>query len=884
AWLLIPLFVDGQIWGSFTLNTRQSSYTWTEDKVQLAQAVADQLEVAIQQAELYQQVQQEKQKLLESQTVLSQAQQIANMGNWEIEVETQKMSWSDNLFRIFGLNPNEIELDLDQVLRNHVHPEDQSRLEELLNQAMTQGTSYEIDLRIMKADGSIGYMEARAEAIRDQQGQIIKICGIALDISDRKATELALRESETRYRQVVETQTDFILRSRPDTTITFANETLCHVLGLTLEDMVGRKWSDFANPDDLRENAFGKLKHLTPSNPRCIVENRDNRAEGKVGWTQWINEGVFDESGQLVEIQSVGRDITELKAVEQALRDSEERLRLVTENMSDLVCLHHPDGRYLYVTPSSETLLGYPPEELIGRDPYDFFHPEDRDRIRRESHNALLQGNSNPDNNQPITYRARRKNGDYIWLETLARGILDEQGKVIHIQTTSRYVSDRIKVEQQLKHDALHDGLTGLPNRHFLMERLNTALEQVQESSPSQFAVLFLDLDHFKVVNDSLGHFIGDQLLVVMARLLSQFIGETDMAARLGGDEFIILLEEVEDEATAIQLAERILELLRSPLQLGEREVFTSTSIGIVFNQPNHQRAEDVLRDADLAMYRAKHSGRGRYTLFDPTMHLQVVQRLHLENDLRKALQNQEFVLYYQPIVYLENQSIRGFEALIRWQHPQRGLITPGEFIGVAEETGLIVPMGQWILQAACQQLAAWQTQFLEKPLKISINLSVRQLQSGLLQQLDEVLTTYQVSGENLVLEITESMLVQNIEVTCDLLSQIQAKGINLSIDDFGTGYSSLSYLRQLPVDDLKIDRAFVSPQESDARNQVIAESIIALSNLLELNAIAEGIETPQQLAWLQSLGCELGQGYLFSRPVAVEEATALLQQRVFTV
>ena len=570
---------------------------------------------------------------------------------------------------------------------------------------------------------------------------------------------------------------------------------------------------------------------------------------------------------------SMAADITQLREAENSLRESEERLRLVTENMSDLVCLHSPDGRYLYLTPSSQTLLGYSPEELIGRNPEKLFHPDERERVSQQAYRSALNGIS-----RPITYRIRQKTGEYIWLETLTKAIFDEQGQVTHLQSTSREVTARIQAEEQLKHDALHDGLTGLPNRNLLMERLDLALKRAKRYCEFHFALLFLDLDNFKVVNDSLGHLVGDELLLAVATQLMELIRETDLAARLGGDEFVILLEGLDEIEEAVRVAQRILDVLRSPLQMAEREVFISTSIGIVVGASSYQNAEELLRDADLAMYRAKKSGPGRYAMFDPAMHWQVVQRLHLENDLRLALENREFFLDYQPIVNLKTLVIQGFEALIRWQHPQRGLVSPREFIPIAEETGLILPLGRWVLHTACQQLAAWQAQFPDKPLRISVNLSVKQLQEKLLPQVEEVLTHYPLQDDSLVLEITESMLVQNVESTRDLLTQIQAKGIRFSIDDFGTGYSCLSYLHQLPVSHLKIDRTFVSPSQPDARHQLIAESIIALSNLLELKVIAEGVETLPQLQWLKKLGCELGQGFLFSPPVPAAQATELLQ------
>ena len=873
AWLMLPLVVEDKVWGSLSLTVSRRPFRWEDSLVSLVRAIADQIEVAIQQAQLYQQVQQEKQKLIESQKALTQAQQMTRMGNWEIDVATRKMVWSDNLFRILGIETelSDSVVDIGEVLLTYVHEEDRERVDQALTRTMTEGTPYEIDLRFIRADGSTGHLESRAEAVRNEQGRIIKVFGTSLDITDRKQAEATIIKSEARYRKVVEAQTDFILRSLPDTTITFANASLCRALGLSLEEIVGKKWCYFTTPEDCQIETSTVV--LRPDKPRYLVEDRDRRADGRIGWTQWLSEGIFDQSGQLIEIQSVGRDITQLKQVEQALRESEERLRLVTENMGDLVCLHYPDGRYFYVTPSSQTLLGYHPTELVGQDPYQLFHPDDRERVK--AIHQLAQQGAPP----RITYRIRKRSGDYIWLETLTRPIFDTQGQIIHLQTTSREVSDRIKVEEQLKHDALHDGLTGLPNRLLLAERLNLSLQRAKRFADYRFAVLFLDLDNFKVINDSRGHLIGDELLRIIAHLLTDIIRETDVAARIGGDEFVVLLDGLTSIQEAERIAERILASLETPLQLASQEVFIGTSIGIVVGTARYSQAEELIRDSDLAMYWAKHRGRGCYAVFDPAMRLRAVQRMDVENELRKALENDEFVLYYQPIVYLKTQAIQGFEALIRWQHPQRGMIPPADFIEIAEETGLIRAIGEKVLFKACQQLTFWQAQFPAKRLKISVNLSVKQLQTALLSKLDAVLATFPVEPNSLVIEITESMLVKDIDTTVKLLEQIKTRNVRISIDDFGTGYSSLSYLHQLPVDSLKIDRAFVSPVGPSNRNRVIAESIIALSDLLEIAAIAEGIETSQQLAWLQALGCELGQGYLFSPPLPPEQATQRLRQ-----
>ena len=752
------------------------------------------------------------------------------------------------------------------------HPDDRPKMLPAVQRLFAGEVPYFFqEKRYLRKDGSCFWSSTGLSLVRDASGKPKHALVVIRDITQRKEAERRLIASENKFHNIFDYAAVGIVYASLKGELLDCNPRFCQMLGYTAAELTKLTVAKITHPDDrdipnLSRLIAGEIDHVSK-------EKRYLRKDSTVMWAYTTASLLRDEMGNPFKLVAAIEDISERKQTEIALRESEERLRLVTENMSDLVCLHHPDGRYLYVTPSSQTLLGYSPEELIGRHPRELFHPDDRERICQEAYEPTL-------NNIPsrITSRIRRKTGEYIWLETLTKAILSEEGQVKHLQTTSREVSDRVQAEEQLKHDALHDALTGLPNRSLLMERLDLSLKRAKRHPEFQFAVLFLDLDNFKVINDSLGHPIGDELLVVVAEQLTKLIRETDVAARLGGDEFVILLEELDEFEEAVWVAERVLSLLRSPLQIAEREVFTGTSFGIVAGTTKYHRAEDILRDADLAMYRAKHSGRGRYAIFDPAMHLQVMQRLHLESDLRQALENGEFVLYYQPIVYLENQVIQGFEALIRWRHPQRGTVSPEEFIPIAEETGLIVPIGEWILQAACQQLATWQTQFPEQSLSISVNLSVKQLQKFLLKHLDEVLINSGIQKDSLVLEITESMLVEKIQSTRALLDQIKAKGIRLKIDDFGTGYSSLSYLHLLPVDALKIDRAFVSLAKPDARNQVIAESIIALSNLLKLEAIAEGVETPQQLQWLKELGCELGQGFLFSPPVPAAQATELLK------
>ncbi len=441
-------------------------------------------------------------------------------------------------------------------------------------------------------------------------------------------------------------------------------------------------------------------------------------------------------------------------------------------------------------------------------------------------------------------------------------------------------INERKQVEEQLRHNAFHDALTGLPNRAFFMERLKQTLQRAKRQKNYLFAVLFLDLDRFKVINDSLGHLKGDQFLIAIANRLEVCIRSTDIAARLGGDEFTILLDEIQNVSEAIKVAERIQQELTLPLELDGQEVFTTASIGIALSSTvEYDQAENLLRDADTAMYRAKALGKARYELFNQEMYTKALVRLQLENDLRRAIERHEFQLYYQPIVSLTNGRLSGFEALLRWQHPERGLISPTDFIPLVEETGMIVEVGYWTLHEACRQMQSWQESHPTNSLeKISVNLSVKQFsQRDLIEQIGEILHSTGLNADSLMLEITESAIMENGDEANDELSELRKMGIKLSIDDFGTGYSSLSRLHSFPISVLKIDRSFVSPIDSNGKNLEIIETIITLAHKLGMDVTAEGVETKEQLAFLRKLNCEYGQGYFFSRPLDNAAAVELI-------
>ncbi|MEH1803863.1 GGDEF/EAL domain-containing response regulator [Nostoc sp.] len=447
------------------------------------------------------------------------------------------------------------------------------------------------------------------------------------------------------------------------------------------------------------------------------------------------------------------------------------------------------------------------------------------------------------------------------------------------LQKLQQEIHSRQKLQSQLLDIALHDSLTGLSNRVLFIRRLENALNRAKQESSYQFAVLFLDCDRFKVVNDSLGHPVGDELLIAISQRLQACIIPVDTLARLGGDEFGILLENITDINIAIQVAERILQQLSLAFKLSRYEVFMNASIGISWGNKDYDRPEYLLRDADTAMYRAKAQGRANYHVFNPAMHQEAIQLLELENDLRRAVERREFLVYYQPIISLVTGRISGFEALVRWQHPIRGLISPIDFIPVAEETGLINAINTWVLQSACHQLSIWQHYpVTPEPLTMSVNLSARLfLQPNLVEQIDRIIYENKINPAYLELEITESVIMENTDAIKIILEQLKQRKIKLIMDDFGTGYSSLSYLHSFPLNALKIDKSFVKRMQDNKENMGLVPAMIGIANSMGMSAIAEGVETEEQLAQLRSLNCNFAQGYLFSQPIEQQLALKLL-------
>lgn len=565
--------------------------------------------------------------------------------------------------------------------------------------------------------------------------------------------------------------------------------------------------------------------------------------------------------------QELQKEVAERKLAEQLLQENEEKLEGILSSLEEVVwSISAKTRELLYINPAVQKVYGHAISEFFNNSNLwlEVVHPEDRQQF------AIFYQNLVDVDQTRLEYRIFRSDGEVRWLSLRRQVIYDKKGVANRIDGIIEDITQRKQTEMQLMHDALHDNLTNLPNRTLFVERLELALKKAKSCKEYLFAVLFIDIDRFKLINDSLGHAMGDQLLVAIAQVLQQCLRPVDTIARLGGDEFTILLNGITNINDATTIAQRLQEKLKTAFKLENHNVFTTASIGIVLSSTKYTQAADILRDADIAMYRAKEQGKARYTIFDTIMYKQTRRLLQLENDLRLALERQEFCLHYQPIVSLVTGELTGFEALVRWLHPQQGLISPANFIPVAEDTGLIVPLGEWVLHEACHQMQSWHTKFpASASLNISVNLASKQVkESNLINQIKRVLDETGLNGSYLKLELTESMLMDDIQKTIDTLLQIKAMNIKLSIDDFGTGYSSLSYLHRFPIDTLKIDRSFVSKIKFNNEKCEVVKTIITLAHNLGMDTIAEGIETSEQFNTLQVLGCEFGQGYFFSRPL----------------
>jgi diguanylate cyclase (GGDEF)-like protein/PAS domain S-box-containing protein len=749
-----------------------------------------------------------------------------------------------------------------------------------------QGERFTVELRYdipgMPTDIEVSFspIVTKDAAVNTPPRQITGVAVFGRDISDRKRAEAAILAAKDQFQAVLDAVPGCVSWFSSDLKYLGINRYLAATFDVRAEDFVGRELGFMASSPGFSEFV---QEFITSSLTESSVE-----IAAKVGDALRSYLVVAQKYAQNQAAVVVGIDITDRLEVEEALRESQERYALAVQGANDGLWDWNLRTDEIYFSPRWKEMLGYRDGE-IGDRPSEWFdrvHPEELDWLKAQLA-AHLDGLTL---HFEIEHRMQHKDGSYRWMLSRGLAVRDQAQTAYRMAGSQTDITKRKLAEEQLLHDALHDGLTGLSNRALFLDRLGQAIERAKRQQGYQFAVLFLDLDRFKVVNDSLGHSVGDQLLVAIARRLEGSIKFSDTLARLGEDEFTILIEEIKDVSDATRLAERIHLDLQSPFTLNGQDVFTTASIGIALNDPKYDRPEDVLRNADTAMYRAKALGRARHELFDTAMHDRAVALLQLETDLRRAIavndlgvSCQEFQMRYQPIVNLKTGKVSGFESLVRWRHPIRGWISPGAFIPVAEETGLIVPLGQWILKEACHQLKQWQHELpAHLPLSVSVNLSTRQFaQPDLLEQVSQILHDVELAkGQlklNLKLEITESAIMENPEAATELLKQFKALGVQLMIDDFGTGYSSLSYLQRFPFDMVKIDQSFVGRLGTDEDSEEIVRAIVTLAHNLGMEIVAEGVETADHCNQLRSLNAEYGQGYFFAKPLTAKDVASFL-------
>ena len=717
----------------------------------------------------------------------------------------------------------------------------------------------------------------------DAEGRFLGSFAVVADVSQKKRdeeqVERALRESEVRYHGLFEGVPVGLYRTTPAGVMLDANSTLVKILGFpSLESLLETRVGDlYQDPEDRRR----WQQAIAAAASAQSFEARVRRFDGVVIWVRFTVRAFRGDDGEILRYEGALEDITDRHRAEEALRASEERFRSLVQNASDLICILDARGIVRYESPSHCRVLGSEPEEHVGRSLPELVHPEDRTVLE----NALRQLVEEPREIVTFEYRLLHRDGGWRALESTASNLLG-QPAVAGIVLNAHDITDHKRAEEKLLHDALHDELTGLPNRALFMDRLRQSMERSRREPERLTAVLFLDLDRFKIVNDSLGHLVGDELLIQISGALAAALRPSDTIARVGGDEFAILLEGGRDVSDAVRVADRIHDRLSTPTNLGGHEVFITASIGIAVHTPEYERPEDLLRDADTAMYRAKTSGRACHVVFNRVMHRFVMARLQLETDLRRAVERGQLRVHYQPFVDLATDEVTGFEALVRWHHPRRGLLPPDEFLSVAEETGLIVPIGRFVLIESCRQIGELQRKHREMgALKLTVNLSNKQFfQADLFDQIAEALATSGLDPACLGLEITEGVIIRQADSASGRFSRLKGMGVQLYLDDFGKGYSSLNYLHRFPMDVLKIDRSFVSRIEEAEGNFAIVKAIVTLAHQLGMEVVAEGIQTPEQRARLRGLGCEYGQGFYLSHPLPADEAELLLMRRVKTL
>ena len=696
------------------------------------------------------------------------------------------------------------------------------------------------------------------------------------DITERHRAAQALRASEERFRTLVQNASDMIVIVGRDGVPTYASPSVTRIMGYSDEAWRGVNMTAFLHPEDFHRGAQSLSDVLAQPGMHPPTEVRLQHSDGSWRDIELVANNLIDDPA-VAGVVFNARDVTERNQAEAALRESEERFRSLVQNSSDVITVIDEDSVITYQSPSLIRVLGFPAEAAIGQQLMDRLHPDDVSVLRA----FISSGLGRTDAMSSVEVRVGHADSSWRYMEVVGADLRSDPAVGGYV-LNARDITERKNLEEQLRHHAFHDPLTGLANRARFRDRLEHALTRAGRGG-AQIAVVFLDLDNFKSINDGLGHAAGDRLLADAADRIRGCIRPGDTAARFGGDEFALLLEDVADAYEAVGVAGRVLSALREPYQVENAEVFAHASIGVTVSEAAGDTAEGLLRNADVAMYVAKNRGKARVELYEDSMHLSMHEHLQLLTEMQRGLERGEFTVEYQPTVELSSSSIVGVEALLRWNHPRRGLVGPSEFIPLAEEAGVITALGKWVLFQACRQMKEWQNRFQsDPPLYVSVNVSGRQMQPGIVDEVRAALLDSGLPPQSLVLELTESVMMHDVPTTVVLLDQLKSLGVRLAIDDFGTGYSSLSYIRQFPFDILKIDKSFVD-DAGGASERELTSAIVEIGRTLNLELIAEGIERADQFRRLRALNCESGQGYYFAKPMTPGAFEELLDRGATT-
>jgi diguanylate cyclase (GGDEF)-like protein/PAS domain S-box-containing protein len=799
----------------------------------------------------------------------------------EIGRHSESVYVSPQVMDVVGYTPEECTSN-PSLWIELLHPDDRERVLAEDERTNRTGEPFVMEYRQFAKDGHLVWIRDEATLVRDEEGLPLYWLGVQIDITERKRAEKALADTEQRYRTLVEqipavTYIDPV--DDPDTSL-YTSPQIERMLGYTPQEWIkGKQWPKRLHPDD-RERILAADERFEAGDGAPFSE--EYRLLARDGSVVWVREEAVlleDELGEPLYWQGVILDISEQKEAEQQLREAEKRYRALVENVP-VVAYTQEVGNLktaVYVSPRIEDLTGYRPDEF-GEDRelwYGILHPDDRWAVAAEDERTERTG-------EPFAmeYRMVHRDGHVLWVRDQSVLVRDDAGNPLYWQGVISDITERKFLEDQLEYRAFHDHLTDLPNRRLFLDRLHQALDRTRRRTGQRVAVLFMDLDEFKTINDSLGHEAGDLILQAVVGRMEGCLRPEDSLARFGGDEFVVLLEAIDGLEVAVQVAERITRELGRPFVLEGKELFVSSSIGISVGDARTKTPEGLLRDADTAMYRVKAEG-GAFRVFDPAMYERNMGRIELEGDLRRALEtsHEQLPVLYQPMASIPTGEIVGMEALLRWDHPEHGRLAPAAFVSMAEETGLIVPLGRWVLEEACRRAREWQERYPRAvPLSMAVNLSARQLRyPDLVREVEDAMRRTALDPRSFTLEITESVLVEMGGSSISTLQRLKELGVRLAIDDFGVGYSSLSYLRYLPVDVLKLDRVLVKGLDKDRKNLAIVRAALDIGHALGIEVVAEGVQTQEEFEELRRLGCDVGQGNYWWPPLPPGEAGTLL-------